>query len=82
MMTYEAQWKAVINKEWETYKSRWEAENPGNKLDKTRFMFMNAFMKEKYLEEMEEVQTSVRKQWEELRAEIDADGHKNLAYQK
>jgi len=85
MMTYEAQWKAVIDKEWETYKSKWEAENPGDELDKTRFTFMNAFMKEKYLEETEEVQTSVRKRWEELKAEIGADANgedKNLAYQK
>lgn len=83
IMTYETQWKAVIDKEWETYKSTWEAENPGNELDKTRFKFMNSFMKEKYLEEMEEVQSSVRKRREELKAEIYADGEdKNLAYQK
>ena len=83
IMMYETQWKAVIDKEWETYKSTWEAENPGDELNKTRFTFMNSFMKEKYLEETEEVQSSVRKHREELKAEIYADGEdKNLAYQK
>ena len=73
----------MIDKEWETYKSKWEAENTGNELDKTRFAFMNSFMKEKYLEETEEVQNSVRKHREELKAEVDADGEdKNTAYQK
>ena len=82
-MTYETQWKAVIDKEWETYKSTWEAANPDDELDKTRFTFMNSFMKDKYLEETEEVQNSVRKPREELKAEIYADGEdKNLAYQR
>ena len=58
-------------------------ENPDDELDKTRFMFMNLFMKDKYLEETEEVQNSVRKCQEELKAEIYADGEdKNLAYQR
>ena len=83
IMTYETQWKAVIDKEWETYKSTWEAENPDDELDKTRFTFMNSFMKDKYLEEMEEVQNSVSKHREELKAEIYANGEdKNLAYQR
>ena len=60
-MTYKTQWKAVIDKEWETYKCMWEVENPGDKLDKTRFTFMNSFMKQKYLEETKEVQNNVRK---------------------
>ena len=86
-MMYKTQWKAVIDKEWETYKSTWEAENPDDELDKTRFTFMNSFMnsfmKDKYLEEMEEVQNSVSKHQEELKAEIYADGEdKNLAYQR
>ena len=83
LMTYETQWKAVIDKEWETYKSTWEVENPGTELDKTRFTFMNSFMKEKYLEQTEEVQSSVRKCREDLKAEVDADGEdKNTTYQK
>jgi len=61
------------------YKSTWEAENPGTELDKTRF----TFMKEKYLEQTEEVQSSVRKRREDLKAEVDADGEdKNTTYQK
>ena len=44
---------------------------------------MNLFMKEKYLEETEEVQNSVRKCQEELKAEVNTDGEdKNIAYQK
>jgi hypothetical protein len=83
LMTYESQWKAVIDKEWETYKCTWEAENPGDELDKTRFTFMNSFIKQKYLEETEEVQNNVRERREELKAEVDADGEdKNTAYQK
>ena len=82
-MTYETQWKAVIDKEWETYKSTWEAENPGEEPDKTRFTFMNSFMKQKYQEETEAVQDSVRKCREELKAGTDADGEdKDTAYQE
>jgi hypothetical protein len=83
LMTYDTQWKVVIDKEWETYKSTWEAENPGDEPDKTRFTFMNSFMKQKYLEETEEVQNNVRKRREELKAEVGADGEdKNVAYQE
>jgi hypothetical protein len=83
LMTYETQWKAVIDKDWETYRSTWEAENPGDELDKTRFTFMNLFMKQKYLEETEEVKDSVRKRREDLKAGVDTDGDdKNTAYQK
>ena len=44
---------------------------------------MNSFMKQKYLEETEEVQNNVRKRREELKAEVGADGEdKNVAYQE
>ena len=44
---------------------------------------MNSFMKQKYLEETEEVQSNVRKRQEELKVEVDADGEdKNAAYQR
>ena len=82
-MMYKTQWKAIIDKEWERYKSTWEAENPGTKLDQTRFTFMNSFMKEKYREQTEEVQSSVKKRQEELKAEVDTNGEdKNTEYQK
>ena len=60
-------------------------ENLGDEPDKTRFTFMNLFMKQKYLKETEEVQDSVRKHWEELKAGagVDADREdKNTVYQK
>ena len=44
---------------------------------------MNSFMKQKYLEETEEVQNNVRKHREELKVEVGTDGEdKNEAYQK
>lgn len=84
-MTYETQWKTVIDEEWEKFKSAQEAEKPGERFDGSRFSFMASFMRKKYLEETEEVQESVRKRRDELKAEIeeDRDGdEKNLAYQK
>ena len=42
-MTYENQWKAVIDEEWEKYKL--DAENAGKELDGTRFTFMTLFMR-------------------------------------
>ena len=40
IMTYKSQWKAVIDDEWEKYKSAWKAEKPTEDLDETRFTFM------------------------------------------
>jgi hypothetical protein len=82
-MTYESQWKAVIDDEWEEYKSTREEEIPSEELDETRFTFMASFMRKKYLEEMEEVKVNVRKRREELKAELEVEGEdKNLDYQK
>ena len=82
-MTYESQWKAVIDKEWEKYKSAWKAEKPTEDLDKTRFTFMSSFMRQKYSEESEEVQNNVRRRRDELKVEIDVEGEdKNHAYQE
>jgi len=84
-MTYKSQWKAVIDEEWEQYKSAQEAEKPGEKLNHTRFTFMASFMRQKYLEETEEVQNDVRKRREELKAEVkdeEEGDEKNVAYQK
>lgn len=84
-MTYETQWKTVIEAEWEQYKSTWEAEKPGEKLNETRFTFMASFMRQKYLEETEEVQDNVKKRRDEMKAEIEEEGEgdvKNLAYQE
>ena len=84
-MTYETQWKTIIEVEWEQYKSTWEAEKPGEKLNETRFTFMASFMRQKYLEETEEVQDNVKKRRDEMKAEIEEEGEgdvKNLAYQE
>lgn len=88
-MTYETRWKSVIDKGWEIYKTKWETENPGTEPDETRFTFMASFMRQKYLEESEEVQNEVRKRREELKTELKEDGEgeeegeeKNLVYQE
>ena len=82
-MTYESQWKSVIDKEWENYKTSWEEENPGKELDQTRFTFMGSFMKQKYLEETEEVVDDVRNRREELIKEDEEGGEqKNVDYQE
>jgi len=83
VMTYQSQWKPIVDEEWEKYKSTWEAENPGKELDETRFSFMASFMRQKYLEETEDVQNNVKKRREELKAEYEGEGaEKNRAYQK
>ena len=83
MMTYETQWKAVINKDWEMYKKTWEAVNPGKEFNESWFAFMNAFIKEKYLEETEEVKANVRKRREELKDAFELEGaEKNASYQR
>ena len=83
IMTYESQWKAVIDEEWEKYKSQWKAEKPTEDLDETRFSFMSSFMRQKYTEESEEVQNNVRRRRDELKVELDVDGEdKNHAYQE
>jgi len=84
-MTYKSQWKAVIDEEWEKYKTAWEAAHPDEELDETRFSFMASFMRQKYLEETEEVQNDVRKRREELKAEVkdeEEGDEKNVAYQE
>ena len=70
-MTYKTQWKNIIDEEWEKYKSVHEEEKPGEELDETRFTFMASFMRQKYLEETDEVQETVRKRREELKNEIE-----------
>ena len=57
------------------------------KLNETHFSFMASFMRQKYLEEIEEVQENVKKHREELKAweEINGEGEgnkKNIAYQE
>lgn len=83
-MTYKSQWKTIIDEEWETYKSAWEAQKPGEELDETRFTFMASFMRRKYLEETEEVQEKVKQRREELKVDIEeGEGdERNLAYQE
>jgi hypothetical protein len=84
-MTYKSQWKAVIDEAWEKYKTACEEAAPGDEPEETRFGFMASFMRQRYLEETEEVQNNVRKRREELKTEIEDDEEgeeKNFTYQK
>ena len=87
-MTYENKWKSVIENEWEEYKKKWETESPGEKPPQTCFSFMNTFIKEKYLEETEDMQEEVQKCWENLKLQNEkeeddkVDNEWNEVYQK
>lgn len=54
-LTYEQQWKAHVDKEWERYKTEWEIEHPNEKPPKKRIQIMADFMKEKYNNETDEM---------------------------
>jgi len=58
-LTYESTWKPTIDKEWKAFETDWKAKNPGMKINKTRFEFMNAFMKEKFKNETPEMKAKV-----------------------
>ena len=48
-----------------------------------QFTFMSSFMRQKYLEESEEVQNNIRRGRDELKVELDVEGEdKNHAYQE
>jgi hypothetical protein len=80
-MTYESQWKTVIDEEWGKYKA--EKASLSEDLNETRFTFMSSFMRRKYSEESEEVQNNVRRRRDELKVEFDVEGEdKNRAYQE
>ena len=70
--------------EWEKYKSVQEAEKPSEELDETRFTFMASFMRQKYLEETDEVQEKVHQRREELKSENGGGegDEKNMGYQE
>ena len=83
-MTYKTQWKNIIDEEWEKYKSVHKEEKPGEELDETCFTFMASFMRQKYLEETNKVQETVRKCREELKNKIEGGegDEKNVGYQE
>ena len=84
-MTYDKQWKTAIDKEWDTYKKKWEQENPDTKIPQTRFSFMNIFIKKKYEEESEGVKEEVRARREKMKTEEKGDlgtGERNEEIQR
>ena len=85
-MTYETQWKTVIDNEWDAYQAKWKSDHPGTKLPQGRFAFMNSFLKDKYNSESDEVKTAVKERRAAMKIEFDARakeaGERNVAYQR
>ena len=81
-MTYESQWKAVIEKEWETYKEKLTGENPEVNLRMAHFNFGNEFIREKYQAETEEVKAEVKKRREREEEDNMNSEAQNKSYQK
>ena len=65
-LTYESQWKAEIDREWDALNVAWTKEHPGIPLKKTQFEFMNSFIREKYEAESPEMKQRV----EEFRCKL------------
>jgi len=81
-MSYESQWKAIIEKEWETHKVKLTQENPKVNLKTAHFNFVNAFIREKYQAETKEVKDEVKKHQEkEEDANVNSEAQ-NKSYQK
>lgn len=70
-LTYEEQWKPIIEEEWKKYQAEWEESNPDTKLPQHCFAFMNSFLKAKYAEESEEYKKDIQAHREKLRDERD-----------
>jgi len=44
-LTYESKWKHKIDCQWEALTAAWDKDNPGIPRTKTRFEFMNTFIR-------------------------------------
>lgn len=73
-MTYQSKWKTVIDEEYETYLKDQQDSNSENGPAMTRFAYMNAFMRNKFEEETEEMKAEVEK----YRLEADEPPANNL----
>jgi hypothetical protein len=58
-LTYETRWKEDIDKGWGDYVAKWRTENPDEKPEKTRLVYLMEFMKEKLAEESDAVKKTV-----------------------
>jgi len=84
VLTYESKWKAIVDKEWASYKMEWELEHLKETPPKKRFTFMVEFMKEKYKNETEEMKLQCQeyqKRKSESPVPDDPDTSKNLEFQ-
>lgn len=85
LLTYDKQWKSQVDKEWETYKTEWEAEHPDEKgPPKNRFQIMVEFIKEKYKNETDEMKARCEEYRQERKASpdlSDSEGTRNLEWQ-
>ena len=75
-MTYESKWKPEIDKQWEEYTKMWKQEHPGEPVAKTRFAFMNDFMREKYDMETPEMKQKVEEYRHEAKNNESTDTNK------
>jgi hypothetical protein len=60
-LTYESKWKADVDHRFKEFTAGWIKNNPGQPLNKMRFKFRNAFMREKYEAETTEMKGQVEK---------------------
>jgi len=58
-LTYESQWKEVVDKAWSNYLAAWNTANPDEKPVKTRLVYLMEFMKEKLAAETDEMKEKV-----------------------
>ena len=62
-LMYESQWKPFVDEEWDRYRNEWVSEHLDKKPPKTRFTIMIEFIREKFVNETDEMKA----QCEELR---------------
>jgi len=58
-LTYESKWKEEIDHKWGDFVAAWSNDHPGQPVNKTRFEFMNTFIKDKYATESPEMKDKV-----------------------
>jgi hypothetical protein len=82
--TYDATWRATIEKVWADYKSQWEAENPGVEIPRNKhFTVTNEYIMKEFQEETPEKIQEVEEYRRQLKDEADEvpDEDQNANYQ-
>jgi len=80
--TYDATWKATVEKAWTDHKSEWEAENPGVAIPRTKhFEVMNEYIKKTFDDETPEKKQEVEDYRKKLKDEKDEGVNEDNEYQ-